>query len=479
MFAYRAELFRETSSFLLAQLHSLPLHSPSYQYVERSIMMYLEELSEAIIKVQKDHDEQAMEYLLEGGKRFANRCMTHVGMMRIANEITADQDDAFGAHMKLFFEEQALLIQKRKKIVVLTASFGFGHNSAANALKNTLEELYSFDVDICIIDILKNQNSLYENSVKYTPGVYRWIFESTDTNQGTEVINALAQPVLSVRIDQILREENPDMIVSTYPFLGAMRWVESKLQKNGKHIPLVAVVTDSMTVHQMWIMEHVDFYMVPNADTAKVLVQKGVPEDRIKVSGFPVNPAFYLPYDVTKERIREGLDPTIFTFLVLVNTGGKAKDVDFLERFEEVFQGKAQCMLVLGKNIQLYKKLKKKKFGPNIKIYQWVKDMPRLMHAADVMVAKAGGAITMECIAIKKPILITKILPGQEEGNAETVEKYDVGSVLRTGSAEELLSEMKRYIDEPTLHGARVKNFEALTIKKATYLGAEFLRGLL
>lgn len=477
MFTYRSQVYIQTEVFLEKMLTMLSLGDvPTAHPIKQLTQNYLDTLLDMLSML---NTEEFTEYKNNGFARFSSKFLAIVARMVRAGEISADLEEAVRGEFVMFSQLQKQLFEKRKKIVILTASVGFGHNSAANALRSSLYELYGYDVDICVIDILKGTNMLYETSVKYTPGVYKWFFDSTDTNQSTEVINALAQPVLSARIDQILAEEQPDLLVSTYPLLAAMKWVHSKLHKTHKVIPLVAVVTDSVTVHQMWVMKHVDHYIVPNEDTKKALVQKGVDVEKICVFGFPVNPSFYLAYDAQKERAREGLKEDILTFLVLVNTGAKAKDIEFLEYFEETFQGRAQCMLVLGKNEQLYKKIAGKDFGTHVKIYRWVGDMYRLMQSADVVVSKAGGATTMECIAIKKPMIITKVLPGQEEGNAETVIKYGVGTVLERGDAEELISEMKRYHDEPELLEMQKKNFAQITIPKATYKSAEFLWKLL
>ena len=449
MFTYRSQVFVQTELFLDRILEKIPQAALSKNaHVQRIIREYLDLLLEMLTMPDS---EVFTEFKVHGFSRFATKFLACVARMKREGDVDEFLMERIQGECIMFHQLQKQLFEKRKKVVILTASVGFGHNSAAHALRSSLYELYGYDVDICVIDILKGTNMLYETSVKYTPGVYKWFFDSTDTNQSTEVINALAQPVLSARIDQILREEEPDLLVATYPLLAAMKWVHSKLHKIHKVIPLVAVVTDSVTVHQMWIMKHVDYYIVPNEDTKKALIQKDVEPEKICVFGFPVSPAFYLSYDPRAERIREGLEPDVLTFLVLVNTGAKAKDIEFLEYFEETFQGKAQCMLVLGKNEQLYKKIAGRDFGKHVKIYQWVGDMYRLMQSADVVVSKAGGATTMECIAIKKPMIITKVLPGQEEGNAETIVKYALGCVLEHGEALELIDQMKQYRDNPEL----------------------------
>lgn len=86
----------------------------------------------------------------------------------------------------------------------------------------------------------------------------------------------------------------------------------------------------------------------------------------------------------------------------------------------------------------------------------------------------------MECIAVKRPMIITKVLPGQEEGNAETVRKYGLGDVLlREGDGEEILQSIEKFITDPKRVEKLTKNFDAITIPKATFKVAEFVKSLI
>ena len=44
-----------------------------------------------------------------------------------------------------------------------------------------------------------------------------------------------------------------------------------------------------------------------------------------------------------------------------------------------------------------------------------------MMLAADCLVCKAGGLIVTEALACGLPLLLTEVLPGQEQGNADYV----------------------------------------------------------
>ena len=58
--------------------------------------------------------------------------------------------------------------------------------------------------------------------------------------------------------------------------------------------------------------------------------------------------------------------------------------------------------------------------------------MPHILMSNHVLVGKAGGAAVQETIAARTPMLITKVVPGQEEGNAQLLVQNDCGAVCDT-----------------------------------------------
>jgi 1,2-diacylglycerol 3-beta-galactosyltransferase len=54
-------------------------------------------------------------------------------------------------------------------------------------------------------------------------------------------------------------------------------------------------------------------------------------------------------------------------------------------------------------------------------LYNYVSNMPELMHATDLVMCKAGGLIITESLACGRPMLLIDAIPGQEKGNADYV----------------------------------------------------------
>ncbi len=51
---------------------------------------------------------------------------------------------------------------------------------------------------------------------------------------------------------------------------------------------MVTIITDSLTINSVWYRAHSDFFLVANEPTADILVKAGIPEQKIRIFGFPV-----------------------------------------------------------------------------------------------------------------------------------------------------------------------------------------------
>ena len=52
-----------------------------------------------------------------------------------------------------------------------------------------------------------------------------------------------------------------------------------------------------------------------------------------------------------------------------------------------------------------------------------------------ILIGKAGGATVQECTAACTPMLMTQVVPGQEEGNAELLFQNQCGALCPTPDA--------------------------------------------
>jgi predicted metal-dependent phosphoesterase TrpH len=62
-----------------------------------------------------------------------------------------------------------------------------------------------------------------------------------------------------------------------------------------------------------------------------------------------------------------------------------------------------------------------------VDILGWTTKMPELLTSHHVIITKAGGATVQEAIAARTPVIISQVVPGQEEGNARLIVENDCG----------------------------------------------------
>jgi len=345
-------------------------------------------------------------------------------------------------------------MKRKKKILILYANVGHGHLSASNATKAAIEELYGDKYDVETLDFLtlgsasfsKLFSKVYDKSVKYTPTFYKTFFDITSVSWPLKFFNQMNYPMLKSIMRKILKEQEPDLIVSTYPI---WEYGICKLWKKERpDAKFINIITDSIYIHQAWLIADADYRIVPNEDTAQVLMEKGVPSNKIKLFGFPVGLDFAKPAkrDVTLKFL--GLNPKLFTILLFANVGNDRKNVKIFEKI--IYNNRDyNVVCVTGRNKTIMPKIEHLKKEKNVAVLGWTTNVPDLIKSSDLVITKAGGATVQECIAAVKPMIITQIILGQEEGNADLIETHQLGYILENGkkgleSIPELITEIRK-----------------------------------
>ncbi len=321
-----------------------------------------------------------------------------------------------------------------KKVLILTAGFGEGHNSAARNLRDALEYL-SDDVKVEILDLFESSygalNTLarksYLNVVRYAPSVWGRIYSMLDNSTFIEK-NLGGFSRLRHALGDILHEAQPDCVVSTYPVYGH---VLHELFRDHKErgFRFVTVVTDSITVNATWYRAPCDWFCVANDATAEVMRRGGVDPSQIRVLGFPVSRLFNEPLATPVTAPKPG---ELKRVLYLINTGKKkaGKAIDRLLDIPDL-----HLTFTVGRDAGLKAELMERtaKCSGRVEVLGWTNQMPKLMMRSHLIIGKAGGATVQEAIAARTPMIVNQVIPGQEEGNAELIEKYELGAVVEKG----------------------------------------------
>lgn len=341
-----------------------------------------------------------------------------------------------------------------KKILVFYASYGGGHLSAAKSIKKYLDEHYP-DTETETIDCIRYINKIID---KLTTGAYREMAKKAPKLWGKVYRNSQkgimghvssgANKLMAIKLKKLIKEKNPDMIISTHPFSSQM--VSYLKKKKEFNIPLATILTDFAS-HEQWLVghEYTDFFFVSNNNMEKELCDYGVNKNKIHVTGIPMSERFFQNFN--KEDIFNmfGLskDKKVITFFGGGEFGlGKERTIQILHSLIEIVPD-YQIITIAGKNEKLKEHFENLVNTLNVqdrvKILGFTDKVPELMSISSLVVTKPGGLTTTESLASHLPMIIINPIPGQEEQNAEFLESHDVGIWIKnTDNPDKVLSDL-------------------------------------
>ncbi len=331
-----------------------------------------------------------------------------------------------------------------KRILILTAGFGEGHNSAARGVRAGLARVAP-RVEVELRDLFPETfgglNELVRRAYLFTINrfpkswgyVYNWLDEIKNFDQRFARFRGLKK-----NLGRLLDRFQPDVVVSTFP---AYPFLLQQILGNGRRCKNVAVVTDSITVNAIWYRSPADYLLVANEQSAAVIREAGGAPEKIKVFGFPVSPRFV---DFAKKQ--EMLSHTRPRILYAINAGTR-RAPNLVRRLLDF---DVDLTVTVGHNERLGYRIEKAagdretcpERSRRVQLYGWTDEMPRLLCENDLLIGKAGGALTQETIAARCPMIVNHVVSGQEEGNAQLIAETNSGAIAL--SNDEVVAQVER-----------------------------------
>ena len=329
-----------------------------------------------------------------------------------------------------------------KSVLILTAGFGEGHNAAARNLRDALLAL-SPDTRVEMSDIFLETyggfnrlvQKAYIGAINHTPIIWQglfWLMDKTRLVEQHMGFYGAAAHLLEKKIAEL----KPGVIVSTYP--GCNHLLDYAQRKRLKRpFKMVTVVTDSLSINSVWLRAHSDFFIVPNERTSQVMLSMGAPAPKLLTLGFPVPRIFQT---LSTDRSVPPADGR-WRVLYVINSGKNlAPDiVRELLALENI-----TLSVTVGRDEALRAQIESvaRESGQSVTIHGWTPDMPKFMAENHIVISKAGGATVQETLAARTPMIITQIVPGQEEGNARLLLESGAGALAVT--APEIAATVRR-----------------------------------
>lgn len=329
-----------------------------------------------------------------------------------------------------------------KKVIIFYASYGGGHLSAARSIKENMETNYE-DIDVKLIDCMEYVNKTvnkittkaYSEMAKKAPKTWGRVYWKSQKGPLAQ-ISTTSNKILSIKLYKLLKDFEPNLIVSTHPFGSQMC---AYLKKHGKLNAKIATVMTDYAPHDQWLVfnKYVDYYFVSHDGMKKELHEKGIPNEKIFATGIPLSNKFLLKYDKPTILKSFGLSPDKKTVLFFGGGEfglGKTQTFKIFKSFVECPEN-IQIVAISGKNPKMKEAFENLVESLNktdsVKILEYTNQVPELMSISDLVVTKPGGLTTTESLASGLPIVVINPIPGQEEENATYLEENKVAIWLK------------------------------------------------
>jgi processive 1,2-diacylglycerol beta-glucosyltransferase len=361
-----------------------------------------------------------------------------------------------------------------KKILILTAGYGEGHNSAARGIRDGLARLAP-DAEVEMHDLFietygalnelvrKGYLTLINRWPRSWGYVYRWLDNKKDFTHDFRKFRKLKQ-----QLSRLLDRLQPDVIVSVFP---AYPYLLAELAGSNRSWKSIVVITDSITVNAIWFGHGAaaDYFLVPNDESAAITRAGGVPENITRVFGFPVSPVFAdladhaaNPSAGDKKKVLYVINPPTL------------RSLDLIRRLLEL---DIELTVTVGRHEKLRQAIETAAAGRPIEIFGWTDQLPRLFKASHLLIGKAGGATVQEAIAAACPMIVHHVVSGQEEGNATLIVQNNSGSIAL--SADAVIAEIHRaFADEAKQWRIWKENISRMSRPRAALDTADFLLSL-
>ncbi len=325
-----------------------------------------------------------------------------------------------------------------RRILILAAGVGSGHNQAASAIESAFDDLPDA-AEVRRLDILETTsgvfNRLYDDAyfalVAEVPWLVGWGYDHQEPPFRLAPLVQWWDQLNTLPVAREIRAYDPDLVICTH-FLPA-RMVSLMLARRQLRAALTVVATD-YDFQGLWLASPFTRFFVAREETREYMTQLGVPEDRISVSGIPVRSGLAEPVDDGVVRQRFGLHSELPVVLISAGAAGGPYTLQVVRQVLRSEQ-RYQAVVVCGRNEELRAQVEElaAQRPDRFRVLGYTTEMADLMRISCLFVGKPGGLSASECMAAGLPMVLVKPIPGQEVRNADFL--LEAGAAVRCNYA--------------------------------------------
>lgn len=356
-----------------------------------------------------------------------------------------------------------------RKLIIVFHHAGGGHQSTADALKDTLSRQEN-PWDVSLLDIQELLDPL--DLIRRATGLriqdtYNLILRKGWTRftpqllvvlQGT--IRAYHSPIVKA-LRAYWAQHPADLVLSVIPHFN--REISDSLRTGDKKTPFVTLITDLADYPpHFWIERESEYIIVGTERARQQALTIGHSSDHIfQTSGMILKPRFYekTTVDRVAGRKRLGLEPDCPTAIVLFGGHGSQVMVEIARKLNQASSG-VQLILICGHNQKLAAQLKSLQTRKPIAVVGFAQNVEYYMALSDFFIGKPGPGSISEALQVHLPVIVecnSRTLP-QERYNAEWVTENGYGIVVP--SFKQIAPAVQRLLQSATYDEFRRKPHE-------------------
>ena len=309
------------------------------------------------------------------------------------------------------------------KILLLSCSTGEGHNHCALAVKQELEAQGHTAEFLDLLNMFGDPGPLSFDKVlnhisSRAPDVFGMMYHAGQMYSATGVTSPiyLANIRHAAQLHAFILENCYDAVVCSHLF--PMETLTFLRRHDHFTVRCYGILSDYTCIPFLPETD-LDGYFLPHEEVRLACIRAGMAAERLHVTGMPVAAQFCT--SMTKPDARDVLSLPQGKKIYLIMTGGIGcgDAVTLCNAIRRVPDENSLLCVLPGHNEQLREALERSYHGSGVMAVPFTDQVASYMHAADVLLSKAGGISSSEAAVLGVPLVHTMAIPGVETLNAE------------------------------------------------------------
>jgi processive 1,2-diacylglycerol beta-glucosyltransferase len=362
------------------------------------------------------------------------------------------------------------------RILVLTSSTGGGHDARAEAFAEWCFELYRYDVEVRIEQMLEKSSIVNRTGVRLYNRIQRsapWVHKAFYAV--VEILSFLNRSNVTfgqAYYLEVLKAFRPHLVFSVHDCLnrGYFQLARRVLGEKGvRCATYCGEFSGGWGYSRNWIEPSVDLYFSRTATARDFAVKRGIAAEKARVRGSLMLPRAYLEVLTPAERHvfltkKLGLDPGLFTVFLATGGNGANNHLDLLPVLVR-HADRVQAIVICGRSKETFNDLIQWRAthpGFNCYIEGYSEIVHLLLQVSDLIVTRGGTTTCAKALHFRCPIVFNAF--GGVMPQEELTWKFfrNGASCRKIENAREFADIMDQWISHPATFAAEKEKFVQL-----------------